>query len=195
MCAYGLAYIEVGNKERAVEVVESMRDSAQFAKRPAEAAHILLNMHAPIKELYGTDLALSCLTEAEKKLVTAKNKVDFSEEKEYIDQERMVDIADKFSDDSEIIRLYSTVFDNKRIFKRTRVMAAYYIACAYRRMEEYAQEKHYLEFVVENGNKLLVVEYAQARIPEIPSMSEVSVSFDQEHLAETGSDSLVAGEQ
>lgn len=166
MSAYGLAYADMGERDKAREVIEAMRVSAQANNRPSAAAHICLNMHAPIKVLYGADLALQCLGEAEGLLMQGENTGSFAGAKEYIIQERNFDIAEKLNDDDEIIRLYGEIQTNDRLFKRTRVMAAHFIAKAWRRKGDTAKEREMLEFVIEQGNKLPIVNEARNRLKE-----------------------------
>jgi hypothetical protein len=170
LCAYSLAYIDIGEREEARKIVDAMRESAQHARKPVEAAHICLNMHAPIKLLYGTEFALQCLTEAEGILADGASGADYEDAKSYIDQERKIDIAENFNDYEEIISLYSTIYKNERVYRRTRVMAARKIAECYRHMGNPISEKEYLEFVVAHGNKLSVVEEARIRLEELPEL-------------------------
>lgn len=176
MSAYALALADIGQKEEAQKAIEDMRISAQAAQKPLEAARICLNMHAPIKELYGTNLALQCLVEAESLLERSPHNADYEEAKEYINRERTFDIAEQYADDQEIIKLYGEVRRNEKLFKRMRVQAAFIMAEAYGRLSERALEKESLEFVIENGKNLSLVPKAQARLTELPETLESSVA-------------------
>lgn len=167
MSAYSLAYIDIGEATRAQEIVDNMRISAQASRKPLEVAHICLNMHAPIKLLYGPELALQCLYEAETDLGIGLGEGSYQEVKTYIDQERSFDIAENLVDNDEIIRLYKPIVSNEKLFTRTRVLAAMRIADAYQRLDNDEHEKKFLEFVIEHGNKLSAVSKAQARIGEL----------------------------
>lgn len=180
MSAYALALIDIGQKEEAQKAIEDMRISAQATQKPLEAAHICLNMHAPIKELYETNLALQCLVEAESLLERCPHNADYDEAKEYINHERTFDIAEQYADDQEIIKLYGELRANEKLFKRMRVQAAYVMAEAYGRLRERALEKESLEYVVQNGKNLSVVAKAQARLDEFPESREVLTATTEE---------------
>lgn len=164
MGAYSLASFDVGDTDSARKAIEKIRTSALATKRPIESAHMCLNMHAPIKAVYGIDLALQCLLEAQTKVNESSNRDFFKEELLLIEQERKYDIAEKMQDDEEIIKLYSEVYQNEKFFMRMRVKAAYIMADAYARLEQPFKERECLEFVAQHGNKLPMVAQAKARL-------------------------------
>lgn len=161
MGAYALANIDVDNTEAATKAVEDMRVSAQAAKKGQSMARICLNMHAAINALYGPDLALKCLHEAQHQLQTLGSKEDPTEEIQMINQHQALYIAEKLHDYQEVIKLNLEIYQNDRLLSRIRVLAAYQIALAYGRLGNTDQELRFLEYVVEHGNKLAVVEKAR----------------------------------
>ncbi|MCL1796810.1 MAG: hypothetical protein FWG24_00590 [Eggerthellaceae bacterium] len=172
MGSWALAYLEIGNRARAKEVLDSMRQSAQASKRPREAGNICLNMHEPIKRLYGVDLALRCLAEAESFVHRVPLNPEFADSIKYIAEERALDLAERDEDDTVLLVVTNDILQSNRSCTRLQVQAAFSKAGAYRRLGDKESERRWLGFVIENGNRLQVVEEARARL----------VALDQEML-------------
>jgi len=162
--ACALAYIDIGERDVARCIVESMRVSAKAAKKPVESGHICLNMHDPVKLLYGIDLAISCLDEAQGLVSQDPADIDFSYCMRFIESERALDIAERDGDVDSLIALTAEIIQNQHIFMRVRVYAASLRAEAFRKLGDGESEKHWLSFIVDYGNRMQAVDYARSRL-------------------------------
>ncbi|MCL1798503.1 MAG: hypothetical protein FWG23_02005 [Eggerthellaceae bacterium] len=162
--SYAAAHIEVGDTGRAREVIDSMRISAEAAKKPVVAGRICLNMHEPIKLLYGHDFSIRCLDEAESLIRQAPEDPEFEHCIGFIQGERSLDVAERDGDTDALLALTDDILQNKRVYARAKVRAAFSKAEAYRKLGDREGERQWLAYVAENGNHLQAAATARARL-------------------------------
>lgn len=158
---YSLALLDQGEEEGARLCVDIMRQSIQASSSPEDSFAMYLSLYPPVKALYGSEMAKKGLQEAES-LLSQMNKQP--EGVEFIVWATCLETAQDAADPETLAELYTQIFAQEGQPMRMRVWAAYEAAQVYVDMEELDKRKACLEFVIEQGNKLHLVDKAKKEL-------------------------------
>lgn len=170
---YALALIDAGRTPDAQQIVDNMHDSLGQTTDPATLTALYVNLYPPVKELYSRDLATWCLDQAEQSIANApepKKAEDAkkqAENRQYLSWARRLAAAEDANNDSYLLQLHQSVVANDVNPQRARVQSALAAADCAKHLGDAEEERRFLEYVIQHGNKLKAVQAAKEQLEEL----------------------------
>lgn len=159
---YALALDDVGRRDEAVKIGQTMLSSARRAEDSAQKISILVNMEPLISRLFGTQQTLDVIHEA---LSAAQGSGQADPGQiSFLQWEKGMLEAVRDGDHETLAQRFSTVRNSAGAPMRMRVSDALLEASVRKARGERDLERECLDFVVRNGNKLPAVKLAQERL-------------------------------
>lgn len=166
MSFYTLALADVGRLDEAARIGDAMRLSAADAKTPQSKAAMLINIEPVIKRLFGPEMALAAVQEAEH-LLEVPVGTPQDDRLKFLSWEHDILNAMITHDKATLCEKYLHVRTTPGYPLRMRVLAAFDEAVLHRECSEISQETECLLFVVEHGGALPAVKAANTRLEEL----------------------------
>lgn len=159
---YALALDDIGQRDEAVRIGQTMLSSARRAEDPAQKVSLLVNMEPLISRLFGAQQTLDLIQEA----LTAAQESGQAEpgQVSFLQWEKSMLEAVRDGDHEMLAQRFSSVRTSGSAPMRMRVSDALLEASVRKARGERDLERECLDFVIRNGNKLPAVKLAQERI-------------------------------
>lgn len=166
MSYYAQALLDDGQTDRASDIAKGIKQSMLAAKKPEAKCMILVNLVPLAEKLDSEAEALSLIEEG---LGYCKDSVSPSMvvRRQYLENQKKVTESRQGDDFSERAKIDESVVNATDNPMRVRVEFSYDAAIAYFRAGDKAAERNALEFVVQNGGQLALVDKARSRLAAI----------------------------
>ena len=166
LAPYGMALVDVGRRDEALELADSLRQAAEQAPTPHERASMLVNMEPFIERLFGSPIALPLLERAQE-LMDADPFTNDAGRRNYVAWERSMLQAQAAGNYGRLVELLREVRVRESCSMRLRVTCALRESVAHRALGDTSRERECLEFVVAHGSMLPAVSSARQRLAEL----------------------------
>lgn len=160
---YAQALLDTGDTEKARLIEKGLRQSVQAAKKPQQKAGILVNLIPLVDKLDGTDEALTLIGQG-LALVADDHTPAGAERRSFLESQEKIMRVRESGNAQDAAKLDEAICASDAYPMRIRVEAAWAEARAYYRMNDAAAERRSLSFVVDHGNKLVLVGKAKERL-------------------------------
>lgn len=168
---YGQALLDAGKADQARQVLDSMAQSANRARKVVTKAGILLNEAPLATKLDGPEAALKLVDEAYQLLGGDGANPD-DPRTIFLQGQRKLLGAEVAGDDAELRQFYAKAQQDASVPERLRVESAWKLARLSYRTGDAATERAMLQYVVDHGNKLALVPPARKQLQELRQDSE-----------------------
>ncbi|MEE0844797.1 MAG: hypothetical protein U0L71_01220 [Eggerthellaceae bacterium] len=163
---YALALDDLGRRDEAARIGQTMLSSAQMAQDPQVKAGLLVNIEPLVQRLFGAEQALEVVQNAQMALAGAAD-ADSQSRLSFLKWEQGILEAILDGDGETLITRFSGIRTSLNYPLRIRVSYAILEASLHKARGESDRERECLEFVMQNGGKLPAVQLASRRLQEL----------------------------
>lgn len=160
---YAQALLDLGRTDEAKAIQDGIANSFAAAKKPSQKLGILANLLPLAEKSKGPEAALELANEGIR-LCDGMPDGGASQIREFLESQRKVLQAEESDDPADLSKVAASIADSSAYPMRLRVEYAWREASAQYKLGEPAQERESLEFVVEHGGKLALVQKAKERL-------------------------------
>ena len=166
MAYYAQALLDLGEVDKAKEVLSGLRASLVAAKKPVVKVGILANL-LPLEEKAEGPSAAQALVQEGIRLCGEVPGAGAAQFREFFESQQKVLEAELSGNPADIAKLSASIVGNDRYPMRIRVEYAWREASAQYKLGDLAKEKSCLEFVATHGGKLALATKAKERLGKI----------------------------
>lgn len=163
---YALALDDMGQREEAARIGQTMLSSAQLATDPHVKVGILVNIEPLVQRLFGVEEALEVVAQAQDAIAGSADPDD-ANRMSFLNWERGILEAIRNGDDETLIQRFSGIRNTPSYPMRVRVSDALLEAALHKSRGDVSHERECLDFIIANGNKLPAVDLARQRLSEL----------------------------
>lgn len=163
MTYYAQALLDLGETDKAKEVLSGLRASLLAAKKPAPKVGILANI-LPLEEKSEGPAAAQALVQEGIRLCGEVPGNGAAQFRDFFESQQKVLEAELSGGPADVAKLSASIVGNDRYPMRIRVEYAWREASAQYKLGDLAKEKDSLDFVVHHGGKLALVQKASERL-------------------------------
>ena len=157
---YTQALIDLGRYKEADKFIVRMEHSIEISKNRWEICQLLINTYRIYKKTKDYDKADKCLKKLQNKMPRFSTKKQ-NIVRNFLNKRKRALKAVSNEDYKELIQVKKGIIENKRKTKRAKTEAAYDLAICYHNISDNKQAAYYLNYVIDNGNRLACVNKAQ----------------------------------
>lgn len=163
---YAQALLDIGDVDGAKKIASGLRESITAQKKDEGKCAILVNLIPLESKLSGSKSTMQLVDEG-LAMVSSQTSPEAQVRKKYLESQKKIFTAEVDGNYQEEATLDESVMEAGANPMRTRVEFAYKAASAYFKLGNETAERKDLQFVVDNGNELKLVEMAKQRLTEL----------------------------
>lgn len=169
MSYYAQALLDTGDADAAKEIYGNISKSIEANKRGVDKIGIIANL-IPLDEKIDSPGSTIKLIDQGLKICKSNNASTIKPFEDFFDSQKKIAIAKLTNNERLIASLSEKIRSSAQYPMRIRVEYAWTEASACYRLGDRSEERRLLQYVVKNGNKLILVKKAQRRLNAIDGL-------------------------